>query len=46
MLNHTKLEDKIEGDNNLRAWKYRISLTVEENDLDKYVTEEVLEPKG
>ena len=46
MMNHTKLEDNIEGDENFRAWKYRISLILEENDLDKYVTEEVPEPEG
>ena len=46
MMNHTKLEDKLEGDDNFRAWKYKISLILEENDLDKYVTEEVPEPEG
>ena len=46
MMNHTKLEDKLEGVDNFRAWKQRISLMLEENDLDKYVTEEVPEPKG
>ena len=30
----------------MRAWKYKISLILEENDLDKYATEEVPEPKG
>ena len=46
MTNHSNLEDKFEGVDNFRAWKYRISLILEENDLDKYVTEEVLEPEG
>ena len=46
MMNHTKVEDKLEGADNFRAWKYRISLTLEENDLDKYVNEEVPEPEG
>ena len=41
MMNHTKVEDKLEGANNFRAWKYRISLIVEENYLDKYISEEV-----
>ena len=45
-MNHTKLEDKLEGADNFRVWKYRISLILEENDLDKYVTEELPEPKG
>ena len=30
---------------NFQAWKYRISLILEENDLDKYITNEVLEPE-
>ena len=46
MMNHTKVEDKLEGANNFRSWKYGISLILEENDLEKYVNEEVLEPEG
>ena len=46
MMNHTKIEDNIKGDDNFRAWKYRISLILEENDLDKYVTEEVPKLEG
>ena len=45
-MKHTKLEDKLEGADNFRAWKYRISLILEENDLDKYIIEEVPEPEG
>ena len=41
MMNHTKLEDNLEG-----AQKYRLSLILEENDLDKYVNEEVPKPEG
>ena len=37
---------KLEGVDNFRAWKYRISLVLEENDLDKYISEEVPAPKG
>ena len=46
MTNHTKVEDKLEGADNFWAWKYRISLILEGNDLDKYVNEEVPEPEG
>ena len=42
MFHHTKLE----GADNFRAWKYRISLVLEENELDSYITEEVLVPEG
>ena len=41
MSHHTKLDEKIEGDDNFQAWKYRISLVVEENELDSYISEEV-----
>ena len=46
MFHHTNLDEKIEGDDNFRAWKYRISLVLEENELDSYIHEEVLVPEG
>ena len=45
MLSSTKLDEKFEGPDNFRAWKYRISLVLEENDLSDYVQEEVAEPR-
>ena len=36
---------KLEGAENFRAWKYRIMLILQENDLDKFVKEEVKEPE-
>ena len=42
MFHHTKLE----GADNFRAWKYRISLVLEENELDSYISEEVPVPEG
>ena len=42
----TKLDEKLEGADNFRAWKYRISLVLEENELDSYISEEVLVPEG
>ena len=41
MSDHTKLDEKLEGDDNFRAWKYRISLLLEENELDTYISGEV-----
>ena len=41
MSHHTKLDEKLEGDDNFRAWKYRISPVLEENELDSYISEEV-----
>ena len=42
---HTKFDEKIEGVENFRAWKYRISLVLEENELDSYINGEVLVPE-
>ena len=46
MYHHTKLDENLEGDDNFRAWKYRISMVLEENELDSYISEEVLVPEG
>ena len=46
MSHHTKLDEKLEGADNFRAWKYRISLVLEENELDSYINEEVPIPEG
>ena len=42
MSHHTKLDENLEGADNFRAWKYRISLVLEENDLESYMSKEVL----
>ena len=44
MAPSTKLEDKLEGIENFRVWKYRIGLIPEENDLAKCIKDEVVEP--
>ena len=41
MSHHTNLDENIEGDDKFRAWKYRISLILEENELDSYINQEV-----
>ena len=46
MSHHTKLDEKLEGADNFRAWKYRISLVLEENELGSYINEEVPVPEG
>ena len=46
MSHHIKLDEKLEGDDNFWSWKYRISLVLEENELDSYISEEVLVPEG
>jgi hypothetical protein len=42
----TKLVDKLEGVENFRAWKYRIGLILEENDLAKFIKENVPEEEA
>ena len=46
MSHHTKLDENLEGDDNFQDWKYRISLVLEENELDSYIHEEVPLPEG
>ena len=46
MSHHTKLDEKLERADNFRASKYKISLVLEENELDSYIHEEVLVPEG
>ena len=41
MSHHTKLDENLEGADNFRYWKYNISLVLEENELDSYISEEV-----
>jgi len=44
MTSNTKLEEKLEGVDNFRAWKYKVMLILEENDLEGFIKEEVPEP--
>ena len=41
----TKLDDKLEGIEKLRAWKYIIGLILEEYDIVNFLREVLLEPK-
>jgi hypothetical protein len=43
MSTSTKLVDKLEGVEKFRAWKYKIGLILEENDLAKFIKENVPE---
>jgi hypothetical protein len=40
----TKLVNKLEGVDNFRASKYRIALILEDNDLARFIKENVPEP--
>jgi hypothetical protein len=41
MSTSTKLVDKLEGVDNFRAWKYSIVVILEENDLARFIKENV-----
>ena len=45
MAPSTKLEDKLEGLDNFLAWKYRIHLILKENGLEKYIKDQIAEPR-
>ena len=45
MSHHTNLDEKLEGADNFQAWKYRISMVLEENELDSYI-HEIPVPEG
>ena len=40
MTHHTQLANKLGGAGKFRAWKYKISLILEENDLDQDISKE------
>jgi hypothetical protein len=46
MTTRTKINENLDGDDNFRAWKYRVTLLLEEHELDKFIIEEVQEPQG
>ena len=46
MSHHTKVDENLEGADSFWAWKYRISLILEENELDFYINGEVPVPEG
>ena len=45
MKKSAKLDEKLEGDENFRAWNYWIMLILEENDLEGFIKEEAAEPE-
>ena len=46
MSHHTKLDENLEGADDFQAWKYRISLLLEENELHSYINGELPVPEG
>ena len=39
----TKLDEKLEDADNFRAWKYRVMLILEENNLEGFIEEDIPE---
>ena len=46
MTINTKLDEKLEGADNFRVWKYRVMLVLEENDLEGFIEVDIPEPDG
>ena len=42
---HTKLDKKLEGADKFRAWKNRVMLILEENDLEGFIEAYIPEPE-
>jgi hypothetical protein len=45
MTTSTKIDEKLEGAGNFKAWKYIVNILLEEHDLERFVEEEFLEPE-
>ena len=45
MSPNTKIDDKLEGIEKLSAWKYRIGIILEENDLENFIKGVVSDPE-
>jgi hypothetical protein len=43
MTTRTKIDEKLEGADNFKAWKYRVSILLEEHYLEKFTKEKVSE---
>jgi hypothetical protein len=46
MIISTKLDEKLEGADNFRAWKYRVMHVLEENDLEGFIEVDIPEPEA
>jgi hypothetical protein len=40
----TKIDEKLGGFDKFKAWKYIVTLLLEEHELEKFIIEEVQEP--
>jgi hypothetical protein len=46
MTTSTKLDEKLEGADDFRAWKYKVMLILEENDLVSFIEQDIEELEG
>jgi hypothetical protein len=46
MTTRTKINEKLHGVDNFMDWRYKITLLLEEYDLDMFIKEEFQEPEG
>jgi hypothetical protein len=40
MTTGTKIDEKLDGADSFRAWKYRLTILLEEHELDKFIIED------
>ena len=45
MTINTKLDEKLEAIDNFRAWKYRVMLILERNNLEGFIEVDIPEPE-
>jgi hypothetical protein len=46
MTTGTKIDEKLDGADKFRAWNCKVTILLEEHELDKFIIEEVQEPQG
>ena len=46
MTINTKLDEKLEGADNFRAWKYRVMFILEESNLEGFIEANIPKPEG
>ena len=46
MVNHVRLEDRLEGASNFSSWKIRVMIILREMELEKYIEINIMMPEN
>ena len=46
MVNHVRLEDRLEGASNFSSWKIRVMIILREMELEEYIETNISMPKN